>query len=74
MWWWQELEAIRVSHLTQMQQKAKKKEDDRMNGEAEAAKFIADYEAGLSSDQAAEAARRKNRIALKNYHLKQVRA
>eukprot|EP00287_Rhodomonas_sp_CCMP768_P002010 CAMPEP_0196731396 /NCGR_PEP_ID=MMETSP1091-20130531/11150_1 /TAXON_ID=302021 /ORGANISM="Rhodomonas sp., Strain CCMP768" /LENGTH=499 /DNA_ID=CAMNT_0042074531 /DNA_START=11 /DNA_END=1510 /DNA_ORIENTATION=- len=69
----QELEAIRLSHLQQLQEKQRKTQDDRGTGQVEAAKFIADYEAGLASDQAAQAARRKARIDLKNYHLKQMR-
>ena len=69
----QELEAIRISHLTQLQQKEEAKAEAKVKGAAEAAKFRADYEAGVEADRAAEAARREKRLQLKATHAKQAK-
>jgi len=70
----QELEAIRNSTLQQLADKAEKKQKDYERGMAEAAKFRADYQAGVEADRAAEAARREKRLQLKATHLKQAKA
>eukprot|EP00286_Rhodomonas_abbreviata_P020425 CAMPEP_0181307972 /NCGR_PEP_ID=MMETSP1101-20121128/11187_1 /TAXON_ID=46948 /ORGANISM="Rhodomonas abbreviata, Strain Caron Lab Isolate" /LENGTH=494 /DNA_ID=CAMNT_0023414269 /DNA_START=21 /DNA_END=1505 /DNA_ORIENTATION=- len=70
----QELEQIRQSHLQQLTEKQQKKQEELQRGEAEANKFLSDYEAGVASDRAAEAARRQQKIDLKQYHLKQAKA
>ena len=69
----QELEAIRNSHLQQLGEKQDKKHKEKERGAAEAAKFRADYEAGVEADRAAEAARREKRLQLKTTHLKQAK-
>lgn len=69
----QELEAIRASHMQQLNEKQEMKEKQRQRGDAEAAKFRADYEAGVEADRAAEAARREKRLNLKATHLKQAK-
>jgi hypothetical protein len=70
----QELEAIRNSTLQQLADKADKKQKEYERGMAEAAKFRADFQAGLEADRAAEAARREKRLQLKATHLKQAKA
>lgn len=68
-----ELRACRDSHLAQLASKEKARVDGKMQGEADASQFLADYQAGLEADRAAEAARRQRRIDLKAYHMKQAR-
>merc|ERR1712216_706919 len=53
-----EVEAIRNSHLQQLSEKQEAKDKAKKAGELAAAKFRADYEAGVEADRAAEAARR----------------
>jgi hypothetical protein len=60
--------------VSQLAQKEQYKRNSKQQEEAEAAQFLADYQAGVEADRAAEAARRARRIDLKQYHLKQVRA
>uniref|UniRef100_A0A7S4KXL4 Trichohyalin-plectin-homology domain-containing protein n=3 Tax=Guillardia theta TaxID=55529 RepID=A0A7S4KXL4_GUITH len=67
-----ELEEMRALNTAQLQKKAEQKRLDREQGEIDAKKFEAEYEAGLAADRAAEARRRAKRIELKNYHVKQV--
>jgi len=69
----QEIEAIRNSHLQQLSEKQESKEKAKKAGELAAAKFRADYEAGVEADRAAEAARREKRLSLKATHLKQAK-
>jgi hypothetical protein len=69
-----EILACRDSHLRQLAAKEKAKVDNKIEGEANAAQFMADYQAALEGDRAAEAARRTRRIELKHYHMKQARA
>uniref|UniRef100_A0A6U4N8R6 Trichohyalin-plectin-homology domain-containing protein n=1 Tax=Hemiselmis andersenii TaxID=464988 RepID=A0A6U4N8R6_HEMAN len=69
----EQLQAIKQSHLSQLNAKAKAKVDSKIQGEADASQFQADYQAGLEADRAAEAARRQRRIELKHYHIKQAR-
>jgi len=69
----QEIEGIRNSHLQQLNEKQESREKIKQLGEVEAAKFKADYEAGVEADRAAEAARREKRLFLKGTHLRQAK-
>jgi hypothetical protein len=70
----QEIEACRISHLSQLASKQEAKEQNKIRAKEMAAKFRADYEAGLEADRAAEAARREKRLQLKATHVKQAKA
>merc|ERR1711966_429399 len=69
----QEIEACRISHLSQLASKQEAKEQNKIRAKEMAAKFRADYEAGLEADRAAEAARREKRLQLKATHVKQAK-
>jgi len=69
----QEIEGIRNSHLQQLNEKQESRGKTKQRGEVEAAKFKADYEAGVEADRAAEAARREKRLLLKGTHLRQAK-
>jgi hypothetical protein len=51
-----------------------RKHEEKTRSDMEAAKFLADYHAGIEADRAAEAARREKRLALKATHVKQAKA
>jgi hypothetical protein len=51
-----------------------RKHEEKNRSDMEAAKFLADYHAGIEADRAAEAARREKRLALKATHVKQAKA